>query len=807
MTKRFFSLLVALVLLFGALGVTPTQVIAESQPQAAEAPTLLQFSSGGHVLGFANDGMYAATGSHALHVNFVNANRVQPQAPNAAASTAGSIAPLSSVTYLNLWPGISLDYTAAGGVYTTTYSLAPGADVNDIQLRYNAPVSLNENGTLTITFETGSLIESAPIAWQEMNGRRVNVDVAFSLSGEERGENEVSFVLGQYDPRYPLTIDPTLTWNTFLGGSGGDEGYSIAVDGSGNVYVSGYSFATWGNPLRAHTGGDDAFAAKLNSSGVLQWHTFLGGSGSDRGYSIVVDGSGNVYIGGSSYASWGSPQRAHAGGDNNDAFVAKLDSSGVLTWNTFIGGSGDDFGSSIAVDSSGNVYVGGSSQATWDSPLRSFSGVQDAFVAELSPSGILQWHTFLGGSGPDGGFSIAVDGSGNVFVGGGSGATWGSPLRAFSGGTYDAFAAKLDTSGALTWNTFLGGSGSDRCFSIVVDANGNIYVGGSSDATWGSPQRAYTADLDAFAVKLDSSGNLIWNTFLGGSDEDWGRSIAVDGSRNVYVSGSSRATWGSPLWEYTINGDAFAAKLDSSGNLTWNTFLGGNWDDYGESITVDGSGNVYVGGSSGATWGSPLRAYTGSHDAFVAKISEATFADVPTTHSAWNYIERLYAAGITAGCGSGNYCPLSEVNRAQMAIFLLRGMHGGSYTPPAVGGSTGFGDVPLDATYAPWVKQLATEGITAGCGGGNFCPLQVVNRAQMAIFLLRAKHGAAYTPPAVGASTGFGDVPLDASYAPWVKQLAAEGITAGCGNGNFCPLQNVNRAQMAIFLVRAFSLP
>ena len=186
---------------------------------------------------------------------------------------------------------------------------------------------------------------------------------------------------------------------------------------------------------------------------------------------------------------------------------------------------------------------------------------------------------------------------------------------------------------------------------------------------------------------------------------------------------------------------------------------------------------------------------------------DATFADVPTAHSAWSYIERLYAAGITSGCGGGNFCPLSEVNRAQMAIFLLRGMHGGSYTPPAVGGSTGFGDVPLDATYAPWVKQLAAEGITTGCGGGNFCPLQIVNRAQMAIFLLRAKHGAAYIPPAVGASTGFADVPLDATYAPWVKQLAAEGITAGCGSGNFCPLQSVNRAQMATFLVRTFSLP
>ena len=143
-----------------------------------------------------------------------------------------------------------------------------------------------------------------------------------------------------------------------------------------------------------------------------------------------------------------------------------------------------------------------------------------------------------------------------------------------------------------------------------------------------------------------------------------------------------------------------------------------------------------------------------------------------------------------------------------MAIFLLRSKHcGSSYAPPPVGGSTGFADVPLDASYAPWVKQLAAEGISTGCGGSNFCPQTVVNRAQMAIFLLRTKHGATYSPPAVGASTGFGDVPVSASYAPWVKQLVAEGVTSGCGGGNFCPLQNVNRAQLATFLVRAFNLP
>jgi hypothetical protein len=234
--------------------------------------------------------------------------------------------------------------------------------------------------------------------------------------------------------------------------------------------------------------------------------------------------------------------------------------------------------------------------------------------------------------------------------------------------------------------------------------------------------------------------------------------------------------------------------------------LAPNYTYYWQARAVNPGGVVEA--DNGTWWSFTTTAVSAcTWPAYIPPAS-ATFSDVPMTTGHWSWVERLANSTITAGCGAGNYCPFSEVVRAQMAIFLLRGKHcGSSYIPPAVGASTGFNDVPLDATYAPWAKQLAAEGVTAGCGGGNFCPLQVVNRAQMAIFLLRARHGSTYSPPAVGATTGFGDVPLDASYAAWVKQLAAEGVTAGCGNGNFCPLQNVNRAQMATFLVRAFGLP
>ena len=182
---------------------------------------------------------------------------------------------------------------------------------------------------------------------------------------------------------------------------------------------------------------------------------------------------------------------------------------------------------------------------------------------------------------------------------------------------------------------------------------------------------------------------------------------------------------------------------------------------------------------------------------------EPTFEDVPYDYWSWSYIEGLYNAGVTSGCGSGNFCPTTTVTRDQMAVFLLRGKHGSSYSPPPASGV--FGDVPTDYWAAAWIERLAAEGITSGCGSGNYCPTTPVTRDQMAVFLLRAKHGSVYSPPA--ASGVFGDVPTDHWAAPWIEQLAAEGITAGCGNGNYCPATPVTRDQMAVFLVRTFNLP
>ena len=181
-----------------------------------------------------------------------------------------------------------------------------------------------------------------------------------------------------------------------------------------------------------------------------------------------------------------------------------------------------------------------------------------------------------------------------------------------------------------------------------------------------------------------------------------------------------------------------------------------------------------------------------------------SFEDVPTTHQFYAYIEDVFHNGITAGCfPPGNYCPDGTVTRAQMAVFLLKGKYGASHVPPPATGTV-FNDVHVGDFAADFIEELAALGITAGCPGGNYCPNDPVKRQQMAVFLLKAEHGAAYAPPPCGGV--FGDVPCPSPFADWIEQLVAEGITAGCGGGNFCPENPNIRGQMAVFLVKVYGI-
>ena len=363
----------------------------------------------------------------------------------------------------------------------------------------------------------------------------------------------VSPYVGGYDAFVAkLDANGSLLWNTFLGGSGDDVGYGIAVDTNGNVYVNGFSKTAWGSPILPYSALEDGFVAKLDANGSLLWNTFLGGVGLDRGQGrITVDAAGYSYVTGQSNATWGTPVASYAG--SWDGYAAKLDTNGALQWSTFVGGSSNEYGLGIALDNDGNPYVSGYNYAV--------GGVQDAFVAKLNASGALQWNTAFGGPAWDIGADIVVDTNGNAYVTGRSEAAWGSPVSPYAGGGDDAFVVKLGANGALLWHTFLGGSGDDSGSAIAFDTSGNCYVTGGSGAAWGSPASPFAGGFDAFVARVDTNGALQFNTFLGGAGYDGGSGLAVDTSGDCYVLGWGNAAWGTPIRPYVGGDDGFVAKI------------------------------------------------------------------------------------------------------------------------------------------------------------------------------------------------------------------------------------------------------
>ncbi len=374
-------------------------------------------------------------------------------------------------------------------------------------------------------------------------------------------------------------------YSTYLGGSGFDAGLSIVVDRFGNAYVAGDTespdFPT-ANPLQGTLGGDfDAFVAKLNPAGsALLYSTYLGGSGADDANSIAVDRFGNAYVTGETVSTdfpTANPLQATLGGDF-DAFVAKLNPAGsALLYSTYLGGSGADVATSIAVDRFGNAYVTGETDSPdfpTANPLQaSLAGDLDAFVAKLNPAGsALLYSTYLGGSGTDDANGIAVDRFGNAYVTGETFSTdfpTANPLQAILVGGLDAFVAKLNPAGsALLFSTYLGGSGDDEALSIAV-GNVNVYVTGFTDSpdfpTANAVQGSLGGGTDAFVTELNPAGSaLLFSTYLGGSGGDEGFAIAVD-NVNVYVTGFTDSTdfpTANPL-QATVGGgfDAFVAKL------------------------------------------------------------------------------------------------------------------------------------------------------------------------------------------------------------------------------------------------------
>jgi hypothetical protein len=428
---------------------------------------------------------------------------------------------------------------------------------------------------------------------------------------------------------FATAAEPVSVSNTFMGSSSYDEGRAVAVDPSGNIYVAGQSNATWGTPVRPHSGGNDVFVAKLGPDLVLQWNTFLGSGSEDLTQNtIAVDAFGNVYVGGWSDATWGSPLDSYTG--NEDAFVAKLNASGVLQWHVFMGNESTDIAHGLALDASGNVHMSGWTVNNWNgsfwgTPVNPGGCCQNAFVVKLSSSGVPHWVTFLGGDAGVLGTGVAVDASGNVYVGGRSDATWGTPINDHTGsGGEDGFAAKLGSNGVLQWNTFFGGSFHDESWDIALDAGGNIYLSGHGLGTWGLPIDPYVGgEWDAFVVKLNNNGIRQWNTFLGSTSHDFGLGVAADMSGSAYVGGMSCGTWGTPIIPHHGGCDISIAEIGGNGSRVWNTFLGSVDFEGAGDVFLDPSRTIYLTGVGGANWGTPTSPHSGGLDAVVVKIETA----------------------------------------------------------------------------------------------------------------------------------------------------------------------------------------
>ncbi len=498
--------------------------------------------------------------------------------------------------YHDVYPGIDLDYHGQGMQLEHDFVVRPGADPAIIRMVFEGgELHPNSDGSLMVRVGRHELSWQSPVIYQEMEGGRRKVEGRYRMVTA----NEVGFEIGVYDVHRPLVIDPVILYSTYVGRNNIEMGARLAVDSSGNAFLTGFT-------------GDFAYPA---TPGVYQTPT--GGAG-----------QGNIVI-------------------------TKVNASGTaMVFSTHIGGSNSDFGSAIALDSAGNVYVTGGTRSF------DFPATQEAFRTRFGPPGspsldpghcfvakvnaagnALVYATYLGGNQREFCTAIAVDSSGNAYV---TGITESADFpvsedafqRANRGGTSqtflpasDGFVTKLNATGsALIYSTFFGGTANEGGAAIAVDALGNAYVAGGTNSfnfpvTPGAFQprfaggggQGFVTLGDAFVIKVNPTGTgLVYSTLLGGARDDVAFGIAVDAQGNAYVTGSTlssdypttpqafqtayRGAGGEPQW---VAGDAFVTKLNPAGAaLVYSTYLGGTLDDRATGIALDSSGAVWIAGNT-----------------------------------------------------------------------------------------------------------------------------------------------------------------------------------------------------------------
>ena len=707
----------------------------------------------------------------------------------------------SKVKYTAVYPGVDLIYYGNQQRLEYDFVVAPNADTKLIRLQFEGAkrLKLDPGGNLEIIAKNGKIAFHKPVIYQEIAGRRKPVEGQFTL----QAKNTVGFKVGDYNSALPLVLDPVLVYSTYLGGSTEDAASAIAIDSTGDAYVAGVSYSP-NFPVTTgafQTGNDKAttaltaFVAKLNPTGTgLIYATYLGGSTNDSADAVAVDADGNAYVAGETQSAdfpvtSGSFQQTNPnGGLFYTAFVSKLNPTGTaLLYSTFLGGTDSQFDSptgeqalGIALDAQGDAYVAGSTASSdfptttgaFQTSITDFDG--SAFVAVLNPTGTgLIYATYLGRSG--GGSvasSIAVDGSGNAYVGG---TTSCGPSQTLCGNfpvttgafqtTYTgddaAFVAALNPTGTgLLYATYLGGStltqsdgSAEAVNAIALDASGDAFVAGRTSSTkfpvttgaFQTTNQNGNADEQSsgFVAKINpAGGSLLYSTYLGGNYPTVVYAIQVDSSGDAYVAGNTTATnfpvtadaLQSTNPTISTSGSGFLTELNPQGSaLVSSTYFGGNNGASINGLSLDSSLHVYLAGSTlstnfpvtpGAFQTTNPDSILGSAaaSAFVSKINlGATTAKIATTTTIAASPNPQVAGGsvaftITVQPESGTGIPTGQITTtvdgaAGPTLTLNNGEATYSTTSLTVGSHTIAASYSGDTNYAASTASSFTETI------------------------------------------------------------------------------------------------
>lgn len=600
------------------------------------------------------------------------------------------------VRFKAVYPGVDLVYYGREGRLEYDFVVAPGADPGQIRLTFTGAdrLTVDDGGNLVASVGGGEVVNLQPRIYQEVDGRRQPITGRYRLLGPRTA----GFALTAFDSSRPLVIDPQLLYASYLGGSG-DDAANVTVDADGYIYVVGTTassdFPTFAPYQPSLSGAKDAFVAKFDPTGAsLVYATYLGGSGTDEGYNGRVDSTGAIaFTGLTNSADFPTvnPYQASLGG-GDDVYVAKLAADGSsLLYATYLGGTLTDrpYGG-MAMNASGIVAVTGytaSASFPLKNPYQSSGG--GCFVTKIDPSqtgaSSVIFSTRLGGSSTESVFGTDIDASGNIYVTGRTDSTDFPVLNAyqnFNGGSADAFLCKYNSAGSLSLATYLGGTGFDWGRELVVDASGNIWITGQTASsnfpiTAGAYQTTLNGTYDGLLMKFDNSGILLlYSTFIGGAGTDRFEAMTINGAGNIFIGGYSDSS-DYPLLDAIQSGmagvrDAVVSEFDSSGGLVFSTYLGGSAADECWSLAAGPNDWIYAAGwtlSGDFPTVDPYQATFGgggsTGDGFVFKIGEPVTPPGP--------VPVTYRITVPAGTTATDYRMVSvpmEVDSPRPTDFL-----------------------------------------------------------------------------------------------------------------------------------------